>query len=164
MSSSNLSSDWTPERVELLKSLWGNGPSASEIAKRLGGNATRNSVIGKATRLKLAKRPKNTSAPRPPAPRAKPRSGKAKPRPNRPVIIARPSAKVALPPQFTSEPFVVEEGVDLTNLPNLVDNTGCKYVHGDPLGEHGFCGKPFYRRTNWCEHHHHRVYPLGRSA
>ena len=40
-------------KVELLKNLWASGISASAIAQKLGDNATRNSVIGKAHRLKL---------------------------------------------------------------------------------------------------------------
>ncbi len=37
---------WTDERVELLKKMWSEGQSASQIAKELGG-VTRNAVIGK---------------------------------------------------------------------------------------------------------------------
>lgn len=47
---------WTEERVSLLKQLWGEGKSAAEIAKALGGGLTRNAVIGKAHRLKLSNR------------------------------------------------------------------------------------------------------------
>ena len=46
---------WTDERVALLKKMWGEGKSAAEIAKELGG-VTRNAVIGKAHRLKLSNR------------------------------------------------------------------------------------------------------------
>ncbi len=46
---------WTQEREEKLKELWGKGHTASQIAKILGGT-TRNAVIGKAHRLKLAAR------------------------------------------------------------------------------------------------------------
>ncbi len=46
---------WTDERVKLLKKLWGEGKTAAEIAKALGG-VTRNAVIGKAHRLKLSNR------------------------------------------------------------------------------------------------------------
>jgi GcrA cell cycle regulator len=37
---------WTDDRVETLKKMWGEGQSASQIAKELGG-VTRNAVIGK---------------------------------------------------------------------------------------------------------------------
>lgn len=43
---------WTDERVEIVKSMWMEGASASAIARRLGG-VTRNAVIGKVTRLCL---------------------------------------------------------------------------------------------------------------
>ena len=48
---------WTDERVELLKKLWSDGLSASQIAAELGG-ITRNAVIGKVHRLGLSGRAK----------------------------------------------------------------------------------------------------------
>src|SRR6476661_6445286 len=61
---------WTDERVELLKKLWGDGLSASQIAGELGG-ITRNAVIGKVHRLGLSGRAKSPSSasPRPRKPR-----------------------------------------------------------------------------------------------
>ena len=47
---------WTPEREEKLKQLWIKGHSGSQIARMLGDGATRNSVLGKAFRLKLQTR------------------------------------------------------------------------------------------------------------
>lgn len=46
---------WTPEREGLLKVLWTQGLSASQIAKRLGG-VSRSAVIGKIHREELPKR------------------------------------------------------------------------------------------------------------
>ncbi|WP_119169103.1 GcrA family cell cycle regulator [Algihabitans albus] len=46
---------WTPERIDELKRLWDAGHSASEIGKQLG--VSKNAVVGKAHRLKLAARP-----------------------------------------------------------------------------------------------------------
>lgn len=43
---------WTEDRIELLKRLWSNGKSASEIANQMG-FVSRNAVIGKAHRLGL---------------------------------------------------------------------------------------------------------------
>ena len=48
---------WTDERVELLKKLWAEGLSASQIAAEIG-NVTRNAVIGKVHRLGLSGRAK----------------------------------------------------------------------------------------------------------
>ncbi|KEJ89791.1 GcrA family cell cycle regulator [Sulfitobacter donghicola] len=75
---------WTDDRVEILKKMWGEGQSASQIAKELGG-VTRNAVIGKVHRLGLSNRTtagaaakaepkaKAKAAPKPkPAPKAAP--------------------------------------------------------------------------------------------
>jgi len=48
---------WTDERIELLRNLWSEGHSASQIVEKLGEGATRNAVIGKAHRLGLSSRP-----------------------------------------------------------------------------------------------------------
>ena len=47
---------WTPEREEKLRELWKKGHSGSQIARMLGGDTTRNAVIGKAHRLNLQAR------------------------------------------------------------------------------------------------------------
>ena len=44
---------WTDERVELLRQLWLDGKSASQISAELGLGITRNAVIGKVHRLGL---------------------------------------------------------------------------------------------------------------
>ena len=51
---------WNDERVAILKKMWLDGNSASEIAKELG-NITRNAVIGKVHRLGLSNRDSNIS-------------------------------------------------------------------------------------------------------
>ena len=51
---------WSDERVAILKKMWLEGNSASEIAKELG-NITRNAVIGKVHRLGLSNRDTNVS-------------------------------------------------------------------------------------------------------
>lgn len=54
MSAAHITPDfgWTEERVTVLKALWLEGWSCSQIARRLGG-VTRNAVIGKAHRIGL---------------------------------------------------------------------------------------------------------------
>ena len=47
---------WTPEKEQKLRQLWKKGHSGSQIANMLGEGATRNSVLGKAFRLKLETR------------------------------------------------------------------------------------------------------------
>ncbi len=46
--------EWTPERTNRLKTLWREGISARDIAYKIGGDLTRNAVIGKANRLGLS--------------------------------------------------------------------------------------------------------------
>ena len=55
--------NWNDEKIAKLKELWGKGSTASQIAEIIGG-ITRNAVIGKAHRLKLASKIKtrNTSS------------------------------------------------------------------------------------------------------
>lgn len=45
---------WTRDRVAELIRLWGDGASATQIAKQWGGGCTRNAVIGKIHRLRKA--------------------------------------------------------------------------------------------------------------
>ncbi|MFT6452022.1 MAG: GcrA cell cycle regulator [Halocynthiibacter sp.] len=91
---------WTDERVELLKKMWGEGQSASQIAKELGG-VTRNAVIGKVHRLGLSNRAGSAGAaakPAKPDAKAKPSSpaaAKAKPAAPRAEPKAEPAAPVA---------------------------------------------------------------------
>ena len=77
---------WTDERVELLKKMWTEGQSASQIAKELGG-VTRNAVIGKVHRLGLSNR---SGGQAPAAPASAPKA-EAKPKP----AAARPAPEPA---------------------------------------------------------------------
>jgi GcrA cell cycle regulator len=87
---------WTDERVELLKKMWAEGQSASQIAKELGG-VTRNAVIGKVHRLGLSNRTGSGAAPAAaaaPAKEAKPVKD-AKPAPKPKPAPAAPAAEAA---------------------------------------------------------------------
>jgi GcrA cell cycle regulator len=76
---------WTDERVEMLKKMWAEGQSASQIAKELGG-VTRNAVIGKVHRLGLSNRNGGGAAPEPPL------AGAAEPDDEAPADDAAPEA------------------------------------------------------------------------
>jgi len=97
---------WTDERVELLKKMWAEGNSASQIAKELGA-VTRNAVIGKVHRLGLSSRTTDagtTEAPAAPSaatdtPPEAPRAKAPAPEPRRP---AEPEAPA--PAQATEQP------------------------------------------------------------
>jgi GcrA cell cycle regulator len=93
---------WTDERVELLKKMWTEGQSASQIAKELGG-VTRNAVIGKVHRLGLSNRAGAGAAPS--APAASPAKPAAKEKPAAPAApkAARPEPKAAAKAKPTAE-------------------------------------------------------------
>lgn len=69
-----MSVDWTPDRVNTLMALWGEGISTSEIGRRLG--VTKNAVVGKVHRLGLPKRnsPIKSEAAKPVAKKEAPKS------------------------------------------------------------------------------------------
>ncbi|MEP3688374.1 MAG: GcrA family cell cycle regulator [Sulfitobacter dubius] len=89
---------WTDERVETLKKMWGEGQSASQIAKELGG-VTRNAVIGKVHRLGLSNRTAAApaAAAAKPEPKAKPAAPKAEAKP-------KPAAKATPEPEAEAAP------------------------------------------------------------
>ncbi len=85
---------WTDDRVETLKRMWGEGASASTIAKELGG-VTRNAVIGKVHRLGLSNRNAEEAKPEAVEPEAEP--AMAAP------IAAAPETKAAAAPEVPAE-------------------------------------------------------------
>ena len=54
-------SNWTDEKVEFLKKNWGSC-TARELAEKMGAGFTRNSIIGKASRLGLSAKIKTRTA------------------------------------------------------------------------------------------------------
>ncbi len=90
---------WTDERVETLKKMWGEGQSASQIAKELGG-VTRNAVIGKVHRLGLSNRVggKDEDEAEAPVVAAKPEPAARVVEPLTPRAAERPVERPAPPP------------------------------------------------------------------
>jgi GcrA cell cycle regulator len=158
--------NWTDERVELLKKLWADGLSASQIAAQLGG-VTRNAVIGKVHRLKLSSRGRATAAP---ARQKKVASVGAAPvksvlRAAAPVRHVTASVgATALQTQFDVVPasnmYVrpVAENVVVPisrhlHLVELTERT-CKWPNGDPLSEDfHFCGNDAAETGPYCKYH-----------
>lgn len=119
---------WTDDRIEILRKLWDDGLSASQIAKELGENVTRNAVIGKAHRLGLKSRP---------SPVKKDAKKKAP---------AKPAVKKAPP----KEKKIVGGKVSLLELTDRM----CKWPIGHP-GEDDFhfCGKGSEAGMPYCAAH-----------
>lgn len=168
---------WTDDRVEMLKTMWGEGKSASQIAKELGG-VTRNAVIGKVHRLGLS----NRAAPA--------KTAKEKPAPKeavKPKIVPKPAAETAtaapkpaerpvnlpmrkpiitagqpLPPQpsnseISAEALAtvaeVEKKAKKLVLMELTEKT-CKWPIGDPAtDDFWFCGLGVQQGKPYCEAH-----------
>jgi GcrA cell cycle regulator len=168
---------WTDERVETLKRMWGEGQSASQIAKELGG-VTRNAVIGKVHRLGLSNRvggkdedeeaapaPAEPAAPRaeapraPVAPAAAPPVSNVTPLPVRKAIIPagqplppQPSLNEISPEALASVREVEKRAKRLT-LMELTERT-CKWPIGDPAtDDFWFCGLPSLPGKPYCEAH-----------
>lgn len=98
---------WTDDRVETLKRMWGEGQSASAIAKELGG-VTRNAVIGKVHRLGLSNR---NEEPEPaPAPEPDKKAGK------KPAAAPRPEPQAESGPA-TPEPASEEPATQAAFTP-----------------------------------------------
>lgn len=174
--------EWTEQRIDMLRKLWGQGQTASQIAVLLGG-VTRNAVIGKAHRLGLTGRPspikrEGTEAA---APRRKPAAAQRRqqpslapmPQPRHAVagasqpasVNAQPAANFAgvtqVRPQSselaaaTVEPRTAE--IAAPKAPRAAAQPGsksCSWPVGDPKqpGFH-FCGDTAEAGRPYCAHH-----------
>lgn len=104
---------WTDERVEVLRKMWGEGLSASQIAKELGG-VTRNAVIGKVHRMGLSNRAASAAAAKPEtkAKPATPAASAAKPKAKtkaetKPKPAAKAEAEAEAPETEAPVPTIV---------------------------------------------------------
>ena len=149
---------WTDERVELLKKLWSEGFSASQIAAEMGG-VTRNAVIGKVHRLGLSGRGQPVAAKRP----RKPRAAAIESRAVRPCAVGHslvkvqvePLARAAMPRLYDS---VVVPIAKRLPIEKLTERT-CKWPIGDP-GHHDFhfCGHEPRGGLPYCDYHSRVAY------
>jgi GcrA cell cycle regulator len=152
---------WTDERVELLRKLWSDGLSASQVAAELGPGITRNAVIGKIHRLGLAERAKTAAAPRPRAAKAArpqgatvasaPRSGGHVVHGNVALAFATQAVVVA---RVAPEEEVVIPMSERVTLMELRESM-CRWPMGDPTTpEFRFCGAHSPIGSGpYCSHH-----------
>lgn len=150
---------WNDERVELLKKLWTDGLSASQIASELG-SVTRNAVIGKVHRLGLSGRAK--AAPVAARPR-KTREEATEPQartPQRPVTQGNtalaPALETFVAPAPAPAPAPAGNVVPMgqrCSIMNLTEST-CRWPMGEP-GTEGFyfCGARSNPGMPYCSHH-----------
>ncbi len=160
---------WTDERIEILKKLWADGLSASQIATELGG-VTRNAVIGKVHRLGLSGRTKGAVS--------------TAPRVRKPVSSVRPSASrgvqqtsvsyaargnTALKPVMVAETALValqEQRIEdvvvamsrRISIMELRDGV-CKWPLGDPMSsDFVYCGADSPQSAVYCACHSRMAY------
>jgi len=121
---------WTPDRVDLLKKLWAEGLSCSQIAGQLGG-VTRNAVIGKRIRLGLPERRTVTKSRR------------------KPSVKRPPQKKMSVPLAFqkdlmSSQPFTTKVFDPGNHKPVPIEDLhglSCRWPFDDADGNHiGYCG------------------------
>jgi len=153
---------WTDERVELLRKLWLEGLSASQIANELANGITRNAVIGKVHRLGLSGRVKS-SAPSVPRPRTKPLRPVA-PRPSAPALRGNTALAIKSQPMEAPEPqpaedvvIPISERVTIMELKEAM----CRWPLGDPTtAEFRFCGakKSLSASGPYCAYHSRIAY------
>ena len=152
---------WTDERVELLKKLWGEGLSASQIAGRLGG-VSRNAVIGKVHRLGLSGRA-TTSRMKSHRPRARAANANAKRVAKaRFATVGNPALRALYHPD--AEPFVpaaeeLEIPIAERKTIQTLTECSCRWPIGDPqLSDFHFCGKTKVPGLPYCEFHARRAF------
>ncbi|WP_055038963.1 GcrA family cell cycle regulator [Blastochloris viridis] len=148
---------WNEERIELLKKLWADGLSASQIAAELGG-ITRNAVIGKVHRLGLSGRAKTPSAA---VPRSRKQRTQTPPRQggfvHGNVVLAPRVAPEEMPevePECAVEP--VENVVPIGQRCTILDLTEatCRWPLGEPgRADFSYCGGRATPGLPYCSFH-----------
>ncbi len=158
---------WTDERVELLKKMWAEGLSASQIAAKLAGGVTRNAVIGKVHRMGLSGRVTRTrvSTPRtrktrePSLPGRSSTGASAPSTANAYRTVGNAALRVA--PVERTEPIHEPVPIRVADIPEgervtvltLSDKT-CRWPIGDPShADFCFCGKPPKEGAPYCPGH-----------
>ena len=159
--------NWTDERVELLRKLWSEGLSASQIAAQLGG-VSRNAVIGKVHRLKLSGRGRTTAAPARQKKAATAGGGSSATKSTARTAsthrhVTASIGATALQVQFDAQPVarqylrpVENVVVPISRRLQLVELTErtCKWPNGDPLTEEfHFCGNDAGESGPYCTYH-----------
>ena len=167
--------EWTEQRIDMLRKLWGQGQTASQIATLLGG-VTRNAVIGKAHRLGLTGRPSpikregaETTAPRRKSATAQrrqqpglapmPQARQAMAQTSQSAATAQPGARFAAPPRGQTETRLQPRAAEIAapKAPRTTPQAGsksCSWPVGDPKqpGFH-FCSDAAEAGRPYCAHH-----------
>jgi GcrA cell cycle regulator len=133
---------WTEEREQKLKDLWEKGYTASRIAEMLGGGTTRNAVIGKAHRLKLAAR-------------AASKQSKSPKKQNMASNLNKQERHISKKSRFRS--LLLDKSFPPENPKQLeeLDDKNCRWPNQLHPNEEGFyfCGRPPVEGFSYCKLH-----------
>jgi len=148
---------WTLERIGELQKLWAEGLSTAEIGRRLG--VSKNAVVGKAHRLKLAGRQSPIDPARRQARKAAAAADKAR--------IAQPKSATRTARTAPQKPAAPKPAIAAAKPPpplrrkRSADQKGpaCQWPFGDPrLPGFHFCGAPSEPGKPYCDEHCARAY------
>lgn len=150
---------WTDERIERLKSLQGQGLSASQIAADLGGfhdtiDGGRSAVIGKIHRLGIGRGRKAT---KPPKPREPPRaSSRVTAARSKSLDEAYADPEPTIDDGFRGEPSMIDLAIPVEQRKTMrqLTDDDCKWPVGDPqAADFFFCGGPKLGGLPYCSYH-----------
>jgi GcrA cell cycle regulator len=159
---------WTDERVELLRQLWLDGRSASQISAELGMGVTRNAVIGKVHRLGLSGRAKSAS-PSVPRVRQRPAQTPRSPMAGRSsggggghAVRGNTALAFSLDAAIDAQPMFHEDVVVPMSLRVEImelREAMCRWPLGDPTTpEFRYCGIQSVGTKPYCAHHGRMAY------
>ena len=132
---------WTEEREKRLRELWKKGYTASQIAEMLGGGSTRNAVIGKAHRLKLAARIAS-------------KQSKSPEKQDTASSINKQQGYISRKSRFKS--LLLDKNFEAENPKKLeeLDDKNCRWPIGHPDEENFyFCGRNSIENFSYCKLH-----------
>jgi len=132
---------WTEEREKRLRELWKKGYTASQIAEMLGGDSTRNAVIGKAHRLKLAARIAS-------------KQSKSPEKQDTASSINKQQGYISRKSRFKS--LLLDKNFEAENPKKLeeLSNKNCRWPIGHPDEENFyFCGRNPVEGFSYCKLH-----------
>ena len=150
----NVAMSWTEEKTAQLKKLWSEGHTASQIARMLGDDISRNAVIGKAHRLNLAGRTQSRMISS-----LKINNHQSQ---NKKDLIRRTRRPRGLRAIVIEKDFEPENP---TSLENLTDKT-CRWPIGHPdEKDFYFCGRSPMEEKIYCKLHVlHAYQPRGQKG
>lgn len=144
---------WTEDQIQMLRKLWEEGLSASQIAKALGRGFTRSAILGKVHRLKLPwrKPPRESAA----AQKKPPRKRSIRPG------AGLPSTPPMIPvPRPRPVPFTQARRLSFAEL----EPGHCRFPHGE-VGQPDFfyCGADAIEGRSYCAVHCRAAYITRRT-